>query len=176
VLGRAAVSLIGWRVEGTLPDIPKCVLIVAPHTSNFDLPIGVALMLGLDLRINWLGKHTIFWWPLGVLLRWLGGIAVDRRAATDVVAHVADLIQARPRIFLGLAPEGTRRRVERWKTGFYRIARRAGVPIVTVALDYAHRRVIIWPPFDPTGDLAADLVLLQSRFDRSMARHPDRFS
>lgn len=175
-LGRAALSLIGWRVEGEVPDIPKCVAIVAPHTSNFDLPIAIALLLGLDLRINWMGKHTIFWWPLGALLRWLGGIAVDRRSATDVVAHAAALIHAQPRMFLGIAPEGTRKKVARWKTGFYRIAVEAGVPIVTVAFDYPNRRAIIWPPFEPTGDLEADLALIQARYDRSMAFHPERFS
>ena len=109
------------------------------------------------------------------------GVARQRLAPAfgesgDCAQQAAELIRERPRIFLGIAPEGTRRRVGKWKTGFYRIALLAGVPIVTVALDYPNRRAIIWPPFEPTGDLDADLALIQARYDRSMAFHPDRFS
>ena len=175
-IGRTACALLGWRIEGEVPDIPRCVVIVAPHTSNWDLPIGISLMLALGIRVHWLGKHTIFRPPQDRLLRWLGGIPVDRRAPGAVVAHVAVLLRDSRQMFLGLAPEGTRRRVARWKTGFYWIAVNAGVPIVTVAFDFPRRRAVIWPPFAPTGDLEVDLAVLKSRFRAAMARHPEWFA
>ena len=139
-----------------MPDIPKCVAILAPHTSNFDLPLSVALMFGLDPRMSWRANTRSSGGPSGTLLRWLGGFPVDRRAATDVVAQAANLIRWTPRIFSGIAPEGTRTRVGKWKTGFHRIATQAEVPIVTVALDYPNRRAMIGAAFEPTGDLESD--------------------
>lgn len=175
VLGRFVLRVTGWQVEGEIPDLPRCVAIVAPHTSNLDLPLSVATLFAIGLRVNWLGKHTIFWEPLGAFLRWLGGVPVDRRAATDTVDQAVAAITAAPRMFLGLAPEGTRSRVARWKTGFHRIALRAGVPVVCVAFDYGRHRIVIWPPFPPTDDVAADLAALQTRYHAGMARHPDRY-
>lgn len=175
-LGRAALSLLGWRVEGEVPDVPRLVAVVAPHTCTMDVLVGLAVVLALGVRVNWLGKHTIFWRPLGSLLRWLGGIPVDRRAPEGVVAQVVEMFRRSERLYLALAPEGTRRRVERWKTGFHRIARGADVPLVPVWLDYGIRRVGIGPPLVPGGDPAADLARLAAFFDARMARHPERFS
>lgn len=175
-LGRTVVGLIGWRVAGNVPDVAKCVLIVAPHTSNCDLPIGIALMLAADLRVSWFGKHTIFWFPLDRLLNWLGGIPIDRGVRGGLVAYVVEHMKAVPQMFLGLAPEGTRRPVERWKTGFYRVAEQAQVPIVPVTFDYPRRTATLCPPFAPTGNLEGDLARLQAHFHKSMARHPERYA
>lgn len=175
-LGRAVVGLLGWRVEGNVPDVRKCVLVVAPHTSNWDLPVGIALMLAIDLRVNWFGKHTIFWFPLDRLLNWLGGIPIDRSVPGGTVTQVVDHMRAAPMMFLGLAPEGTRRPVERWKTGFYHVAEQARVPIVPVAFDYPRTTVVVFPPFEPTGNLEGDVAHLQGRFHKSMARHPERYA
>lgn len=174
-VGRWALKLSGWRVDGDLPDVRRCVAIMAPHTSNFDLPLAIALMMGMDVRVSVLAKHTVFRWPLSVLMRAIGAVSVDRGAATDVVAQAASVLRAADKMFLGLAPEGTRARVPRWKTGFYRIAVAAGVPIVTVGFDYARRVVTIWPPFWPTGCLDDDLAVLQARFSAAMGRHPERY-
>ena len=111
-LGRLVLRIAGWTIAGDVPAEPKFVAIVAPHTSNWDFVIGVAAMFALDLRVRWLGKHTLFRWPLGWLLRALGGQPVRRDAPQGVVAEVADAIRAEPRFILALAPEGTRRRVE----------------------------------------------------------------
>lgn len=175
-LGRVVVGLIGWRVDGHVPDVSKCVLVVAPHTSNWDLPIGIALMLAVDLRVSWFGKHTIFWFPLDRVLAWLGGIPIDRSVAGGAVSQAAGHMERAGAMFLGLAPEGTRSPVERWKTGFYHVASRAGVPILPVAFDYPHRRAVLFPPFQPTGDVEGDLARLQAHFDKSMARHPERYA
>lgn len=171
-LGRAALGLLRFRIEGEVPDVPKCVTIVAPHTSNWDFVVGLAAMLALGVEFHWLGKHTIFRFPFEPLWRWLGGIPVDRRSAEPVVAEVAKQFRARTRLFLAITPEGTRRAVERWKTGFYRIACRAGVPILPVSFDYGPRVITLWPLLQPSGDYAADLARLASRFASPMARRP----
>lgn len=172
VLGRTVLAATGWRVEGDIPDLRHCVAILAPHTSNYDLALALATMFAIGLRVNWLGKHTIFREPLNTILRWFGGIPVNRRAATATVDQAVAVINGAPRMFLGLAPEGTRARVPRWKTGFHRIALGAGVPIVGVAFDYPRRTVVIFPPFHPTPDVEADVAALQKLYRADMACHP----
>jgi 1-acyl-sn-glycerol-3-phosphate acyltransferase len=171
-LGRAGLALLGFRLEGAVPDVAKCVVIVAPHTSNWDFVVGLAGMLALGVDFRWLGKHTLFRAPFGALFRWVGGIAVDRRSAEGVVEDVAAQFQTRPRLFLTVTPEGTRKPVPRWKSGFYRIARRAGVPILPVSFDHPRGVITLWPTLVPSGDYAADLVALASRFDSRMAKRP----
>jgi len=174
-LGRAGLAVLGFRLEGEVPDIPRCVAIVAPHTSNWDFVVGLAGLLALGVDFRWLGKHTIFRFPFGRISRWLGGIAVDRRSAESVVEDVADQFQTRPYLFLTITPEGTRKPVPRWKSGFYRIARRAGVPILPISFDHARGVITLWPTLTPSGDYAADLAALASRFDSSMAKRPSGY-
>ena len=169
---RAMLALLGWRITGEMPNIPRCVIIVAPHTSNWDFVIGLLALLALDLRVTWLGKHPIFRAPFGRLLRSLGGVPVDRSAPDGVVEQAASVLAPPRSAFVAIAPEGTRRKVERWKSGFWRIARRAGVPILPVAFDFRTRAVVLGQPYMPTGDYAADLAELQSRFSVEMARNP----
>jgi 1-acyl-sn-glycerol-3-phosphate acyltransferase len=174
-LGRAILGVLGWRVEGEIPNLPRCVLIIAPHTSNWDFVIGLAALLALDLRVTWLGKHQIFRWPFGALWRSLGGVPVDRSSPDGVVEHAAAVLGPGRSAFLGMAPEGTRRKVERWKSGFWRIARAAAVPILPVAFDFRTRAVVFAAPFTPTADYAADLAALQARFSPDMARNPANY-
>ncbi|MCU0302807.1 MAG: lysophospholipid acyltransferase family protein [Thermoanaerobaculales bacterium] len=162
--GRAVLRLAGWSFAGSVPDVAKAVVIVAPHTSNWDFLIGVAAMFALGLRVVFLGKHTLFRWPLGAVMRWLGGIPVDRRLASGVVEATVGLLGARERMILALAPEGTRRRVERWKTGFYHVARAADVPILPIAFDWTRRQVRIGELFYTTGDLEGDVAALERFF------------
>jgi 1-acyl-sn-glycerol-3-phosphate acyltransferase len=171
-LGRAALALFGFRMEGEVPDVPKIVAIVAPHTSNWDFLVGLAGMLALGVDFRWLGKHTIFRFPFGPLFRWLGGIPVDRRIAESVVESVTEQFRTRRQLFLALTPEGTRKAVKRWKSGFYRIALSAGVPILPVSFDHSRRVITLWPTLAPTGDYAADLPALASRFDSRMGKRP----
>jgi 1-acyl-sn-glycerol-3-phosphate acyltransferase len=175
VLGRTALAAAGWRIEGAVPDVPRAVIIVAPHTSNWDFPIGLASMLALDLRITWLGKHQIFRGPLGALWRRLGGVPVDRAAPDGVAEQAARVLAPGRSAFFGIAPEGTRRKVERWKSGFWRIARASGAPIFPVAFDFPRRAVVLFPLFSPTGDYAADLAALQSLFRAEMAQNPANY-
>ncbi|HYC51383.1 MAG TPA: lysophospholipid acyltransferase family protein [Gemmatimonadaceae bacterium] len=163
-LGHVALTLLRWRVDGEVPDIPKMVMIAAPHSSNWDFIVGVAAKLGMRLRVKFLAKDSLFRFPLGFLMRGLGGIPIDRSASNAVVTSTITEFQRRAQLILVIAPEGTRKQVSRWRTGFYHIAHGAGVPIVTAAFNWGERAIQIGAPFYTTGDVEADLRALQERF------------
>ena len=175
-LGRLLMRISGWRFEGELPNIPKMVLIVAPHTSNWDFPVGLMAKVALRLGGTFIGKHTLFRWPFGGLMRALGGIPVDRSATTGFVSEVARALRDADRMTVVLAPEGTRRRIPQWKSGFYRIAVEAGAPILPVGFDYSRKVVFFAPLLHPTGDYEKDLAELRSHFRPDMARKPENYA
>ena len=156
----AFLRATGWTIEGALPaGAAKCVLIAAPHTSNWDLPYTLMVAFVLRLNIRWMGKRSIFRPPFGTLMRWLGGIAVDRERSTNQVAASAQAIQAAAGpLQLVVPPEGTRGKTRHWKTGFYFIALQARVPIVMAYMDYEHKRSGLGPVFTPTGDVDRDMA------------------
>lgn len=177
MLATGLMRLIGWRFAGEhFPDVRKCVLIVAPHTSNWDFIVGVAAMYALGLRGTFLAKDSIFWFPLGIVMRFLGGFPVDRTARSDVVTQTVDLIERTDRITVVLAPEGTRKLVTRWRSGFYWIAQKGGIPIFPVTFDFTRKEVRFFPLFHPTGDQDGDIERLRALFDPSMARFPAKFA
>ena len=163
-LGRAYLRLSGWRIEGVFPAERKFVTIVAPHTSNWDFMLGVAIVFATELRVSWLGKHALFRAPFKGFLRWLGGIPVDRSASSGVVGACARAFEMASELMLALAPEGTRKGQSQWKTGFYQIALQAGVPIFPVGFDFTDHVVRLMPLFTPTGDIETDLPRIQSLF------------
>lgn len=171
-LGRLVLRLLGWNVRGSPPPLRKMVLIIAHHTSAWDLVVGLAAKLALRLDARYLVKHTLFRWPLGPILRHTGAIPVDRGSRHGVVEQMVREFESRSHLLLALSPEGTRRRVEEWKSGFYHIADGAGVPIVPVGLDFGSRQVRIGPALEPTGDEAADVAELRIFFADVEARHP----
>jgi 1-acyl-sn-glycerol-3-phosphate acyltransferase len=176
LMGHAWLSAFGWRAEG-VPDVPKkAVLIAAPHTSNWDFPFTLAVSYVLDLDFSWLGKHTLFDPPFGFLFRWLGGLPVDRRDRNNLVASVAQVLKEHDELLLLIAPEGTRSRVGRWKTGFYYIALNAGVPIVLGYLDFARKQGGILHVFHPTGDIEADMATIRQYYRAIEGKHPSRMS
>jgi 1-acyl-sn-glycerol-3-phosphate acyltransferase len=174
-LGSTVLRLRGWEIEGAFPDTPKFVLIVAPHTSNWDFPVGLMAMFSLRLRLSYLAKHTLFWFPLGPFMRWVGGIPVDRSVHADRVKDAIEEFGRHDRLILVVTPEGTRKKVPRWKTGFYHVAVGAGVPIVPVSFDYTRKVITLWPAFTPTGDIEADIEKLQAIYKREMAKRPENF-
>jgi 1-acyl-sn-glycerol-3-phosphate acyltransferase len=169
------MRLSGWRIAGNFPDLPKVLLIVAPHTSNLDFFHGFSAYLTLRLDTSWLGKHTLFFWPLGVLARRFGGIPIDRSKGGNMVRACVAEYARRERMCVAITPEGTRSKVADWKLGFHHIAVEAKVPIVPVALDYQLRQVRIMAPFFTTGDAATDLPKIKALFSAAMARYPDKF-
>jgi 1-acyl-sn-glycerol-3-phosphate acyltransferase len=174
-VGVGGLALAGWRVEGNLPNLRTFVLIVAPHTSNWDFVVGFLAYLGLRLHSSWFVKHTALRWPWAALGRHFGAVAIDRAHAGNVVAASVSAMNAAERMVITLAPEGTRKKVSQWKQGYYRIAVEAGVPIVTVALDYSRRRIVFGEPMCPSGDYASDWAQLRGAFEPRMARYPDQF-
>ncbi|MCX5834433.1 MAG: lysophospholipid acyltransferase family protein [Deltaproteobacteria bacterium] len=168
------IKMIGWRKDGSLPDIPKYVIIVAPHTSNWDFPIGLAMAFALKLRGYWLGKDGLFRWPFHGFFRWLGGIPIDRSKSSDVVAQMVQVFKERNKLTMVLAPEGTRKKVMYWKSGFYYIARGANVPIVLAFLDYLRKAGGIGPVFNPTGDIEADMEYIRAFYATVTGKHPEK--
>lgn len=172
-IGRTALKLMGWRIEGELPRLDKFVAIGAHHTSNWDFVIFIALKFVLRLNARWFGKHSIFRWPFGGLMRSWGGIPIQRHLSLNMVEQAIQGFRDNREFILVLSPEGTRKKVERWKMGFYHIAQGAGVPIVPGALDFANRRVVIGAPFQPTGDAEADLQVLLAFFRPYVPKKPE---
>lgn len=162
----------GWRTEGALPDVPKLVLIAAPHTSNWDLPYMLFTAFALRARIYWMGKEAIFCRPFGGLFKWLGGIPIDRSMANNVVGQCIEQLQKNETLVLTVPPAGTRKRVLNWKTGFYHIANGAGVPIAMGFLDYKRKVGGIGSVLQPTGDIEADMEIIRSFYKDISGKYP----
>lgn len=160
--GRTLLRLCGWRIAGQLPDVSKLVMIVAPHTTNWDGLWGMAAKVACGFQVKVLGKAQLFWWPLGPVLRWLGGIPVDRANAGGVVPQAVDAIARAERIWFVITPEGTRKRVEHWKSGFYKIALAADVPILMAYFHYPEKVMGFGPLFHPTGNAEADMAAIRA--------------
>ncbi|WP_105189397.1 1-acyl-sn-glycerol-3-phosphate acyltransferase [Pseudoalteromonas sp. T1lg48] len=175
-LGTKVLNWFGWQVVGAFPEQGKFVAAVAPHTSNWDFVIAIAVKMHLQVRIRFLGKHSIFVWPLAPLLRKWGGIPVDRRSSHGVVAQVKTLFDNSDALILGLAPEGTRKYTPRWKSGFLHIAKAAKVPVVPMALDYSKKQFVIMAPLQVGEDIDATLTRIQALFPAEMAKYPEQVS
>jgi 1-acyl-sn-glycerol-3-phosphate acyltransferase len=174
VVGRVGLASLGWRIEGEMPNRAKMVVIVAPHTSNWDFVVGFLAYLALGLDCAWWGKHTLFRWPFGKFLRHFGGIPVVRSQSNNVVERTVQEFARREQMLLAIAPEGTRRKVEAWRTGFYHVARGAGVPVLTVALDFGRRVIEIGPLVELSDDQDGDIARLRARFATVRGKRADR--
>lgn len=172
----ALLRVLRWRSRVVIPADPKVLIVLAPHTSYWDFPILLAVALEHRVDAHWLGTHTIFRGPGSPLFRWLGGIPVDRTRRQGLVGSVVEAFDEADRLLVGIAPEGSRYRRERWKTGFYRIAEGAGVPLWLVGIDYPSRTVSAERTFVITGDLEGDLRRLAEVFAPMRGRHPDRYT
>jgi len=168
------LSLFGWRVTGQLPNLSKMVIIGAPHTSNWDFIVYFCLMVVLRARLNFIGKHTLFKPPLGGLMRWAGGIPINRSTTKNAVEQVVDAFNAADKLALVIAPEGTRSRATYWRTGFYYMALGAQVPIVLAFVDYPSRTCGIGPHFMPTGDIEKDFEIVRAFYADKTGRHPEK--
>jgi 1-acyl-sn-glycerol-3-phosphate acyltransferase len=173
-LGLWLLKLLGgWSIQGEVPAHQKMVIAVAPHTSNQDFFVGIAAALALDLNIRFLGKHSIFVWPVKGLLTALGGIPVDRRHAHGVVGQVVAEFEQSDALLLGLSPEGSRKKVAQWRSGFWHIAKQADVPICLVGLDYQSKQFVFGPCLTPGENLADDLQQMRAFFQQMTAKYPE---
>ena len=173
------IRLIGWKVVGTWPSIDKCLFLVAPHTSNWDLPIGLCAGFSSGILLAWpygfMMKDVMFRGPLGPIMRWLGGLAIDRSSPHAAVPQMAKVFAERERFILAVTPEGTRSRRDYWKSGFYYIALEAKVPIVPVAFDYRLKEVGLGEPIALSGDREADVELFRRFYQNVTPKRPERF-
>ncbi len=175
-LARLILRTGGWTAIGGIPDAPKAVVIAAPHTSNWDGFWALVYKVAIGAEIHFFAKHSLFWFPLSTLLRALGGVELDRTRAQSAVQQAIDMFKEKDSFYFGLAPEGTRTVKRGWKSGFYRIAEGAGVPVYLGYLDYKNKRVGIGPRFDLSGDQEADLRRLQDFYGDIQGRWPEKTS
>lgn len=176
-LAALILKCLGWKVSGTIPDIGKCVVIGAPHTSNFDGLYTLSALLALDLDIRLFGKKSLFAIPLlGRLLHWCGVIPLDRNNSQNVVENSIKAFADSEKLFLGIAVEGTRKAAARWKSGYWRIAKGAGVPILPVALDYGRKEMRFLPLFEPGDNHADDEAVLLEYYRGVRPKYPDKLS
>jgi 1-acyl-sn-glycerol-3-phosphate acyltransferase len=174
-LARSILWLTGWRIVGGVPVAPKYVLIAAPHTSNWDFPVALMVCFALRLRVYWMGKASLFPPLLGAVMRWLGGIPVNRARSGNLVQATVDAYNSNQRLIVIVPPEGTRSKVTQWKTGFYYIALGAGVPIALGYLDFRRKEAGLSRMFEPTGDIAADMVEIQAFYAGFSGKNPGKF-
>jgi 1-acyl-sn-glycerol-3-phosphate acyltransferase len=170
-LCRLILRVAGWKLDGELPDLPLLVLIAAPHSSWWDGVWGLLMKVAIGADIRFMAKQELFRPPLAGVLRQLGGIAVDRGATTGVVGQMLAQFDHQPSLWLGIAPEGTRKPVQRWKSGFWRIAHGAGVPVLPIAFDYPSKSIVIGTPMPTSADLDADLARLRAFYAPFRGKH-----
>jgi len=174
LLAIVVLKLAGWKIKGTLPSAPKFVLVAAPHTSYWDGFYLMAVAFVFRVKLRWMGKHTLFRKPMGPIIRWLGGIPINRTISSDTVKQAVEAINESNSIVLAIPPEGTRQRVSTLKTGFYYIALEAKIPIVMGILDYGRKITGVGPLLNPSGDLEADLETIRSFYADIAGKYKDQ--
>jgi len=175
-LSKFLLRVFGWQVEGQLPHEPKYVLIGAPHTSNWDFAVMLAVAFTLRVKPFWMGKKILFHWPLGGLTKWLGGIPIDRSQPHGVVAQSVQAYRNSDKLVMLIPPEGTRKRTAAWKTGFYYIALGAEVPIVLGFADFRRKVAGIGPVLMPSGDIQADMKIIRAFYINITGKFPHEAS
>ena len=168
------MRLLGWRVQGNLPDLAKFVLIGAPHTSNWDFVLFLGVIFTLRANVRFMGKAELFRWPIGAFFRYCGGVPVERSKSTGLVDQMVEACNRSDKFILTIAPEGTRHHVQEWKRGFYHIAKGAGIPIVLAVLDGKHKTVRIGQVFQPTENIEADMEAIKGFFTGIVGINPRR--
>ena len=170
------LKLTGWKKEGQAPNLDKYIVIAAPHTSNWDFPISLALLLSFKIKPYWMGKAGMFRWPFGLFFRLLGGIPIDRSKSNNAVEQTIEAIKTKMKMVLVISPEGTRKKVAYWKTGFYHIAHGAKVPIALGFLDYGRKAGGFGQVFKTTGDIELDMRAIQFFYKDITAKYPGKSS
>jgi 1-acyl-sn-glycerol-3-phosphate acyltransferase len=170
------LTLTGWRVEGELPPVSKFIIIGAPHTSNWDFIYMLACVGRLGLQVSWMGKDSLFKWPYGWLMTMVGGLPIDRSRPNQVVRQMAHTFAAHEQLVIGILPEGTRRKRDYWKTGFYYIAQAAQVPILVCSVDYARKVSTVGPLIQPGTELPEVMTIIRDFLAGVQGRHPENAS
>jgi 1-acyl-sn-glycerol-3-phosphate acyltransferase len=175
-LSRHLLMALGWSLRADFPAEKKYVLIVAPHTSNWDFPLGLLASWALQLDAHWLGKHTLFRWPFGWFFRALGGLPVRRDQALKLSEQIGAMFADSEQLVVALAPEGTRSRTDHWKSGFYHVARAGHVPIAMVCLDYGKKQIVLGGTFNPGNDIEESFGIIRAFFAHRHGKRPENES
>jgi 1-acyl-sn-glycerol-3-phosphate acyltransferase len=174
--GRTMLKLMGWTLQGEVPPLPKFIIVGAPHTSNWDFIIAMLVIMALDVKVHWIAKHTIFKKPFDKLLYRLGGVPLDRNRPEGVVEGTAKLIRDSDQMVIAMMPEGTRNRVDRFKTGFLRIAKAADCPVKLVGLDYRHKIIVFDKQLDAAEDINTQVVEIKNHYQQNFTpKCPENF-
>jgi 1-acyl-sn-glycerol-3-phosphate acyltransferase len=174
-LSRFILKIFGWQANLSVQMVDKCVLVAAPHTTNWDFPFALLGMSAMGIKFNWVAKHTLFRWPLGFFMRFLGGISLDRRSGgARFVIKAVETFHDLDRFVLAIAPEGTRHRTDYWKAGFYKIATRSNVPIALGYVDFRNKKIGIGKIFMPTGDRDKDFILIKDFYLNKAGKYPQK--
>ena len=177
-LGKYFLYILGWKVNGEIAGVKdgeNLVVIVAPHTSNWDGALGLATIIGLDARISFIGKHTVFRFGLGWFLKSLGGIPVNRSVPGDVVLKIVKKIKNNPGTLFAMAPEGTRSKVTEWKSGFLRIAKEIKANVLMASIDFSAKEILLGDIYIPTGDNEKDIEEIKKYYSSFAPKYPDKF-
>lgn len=175
-ISKIILKTLGWKITNIIPDIPKCVLAIAPHTSNWDFLIAKLAYTSLGRNAHFLIKKEWFFFPFNLFFKSIGGIPVDRSKNQSMTDIMAEEFGKRDRFQIAITPEGTRKRVTEWKRGFYYIADKAQVPIVLIGLDYKNKIISFLDVFTPTSHVEEDMLTIQSRYKGLSGKNPDNFS
>ncbi len=176
-LSKWILTRLGWKIEGQYPDVervPKAVVIVIPHTSNWDFPLGLLVRSAIGADIKFVAKSSLFRPPFGWLFRWLGGYPVERSRRTNYVQSMVEVFNREPQLHVVIAPEGTRSKVDRLRTGFYYIAKGAGIPIIMCRFDWGTKTVAFREPFHPTNDVESDFQTIEAFFRGAKGKIPEQ--
>lgn len=177
-LGKYFLYILGWKVNGEITGVKdgeNLVVIVAPHTSNWDGALGLATIIGLDARISFIGKHTVFRFGLGWFLKSLGGIPVNRSVPGDVVLKIVKKIKNNSGTLFAMAPEGTRSKVTEWKSGFLRIAKEIKANVLMASIDFSAKEILLGDIYIPTGDNEKDIEEIKKYYSSFAPKYPDKF-
>jgi len=176
-IAKMILKISGWKVVGGVPpDVPKCVVAVAPHTSMWDFVIGRLAFWELGLKARFLIKKEMFFWPLGPIVKWLGGIPVDRQKKGNLVEQVARMFDAHDSLYIAITPEGTRKLVDTWKKGYYYISLKAKVPIALGFLDYRKKEGGVVKVIYPTGNFEEDTRAIEEVYRGIGAKYPEKYN
>jgi 1-acyl-sn-glycerol-3-phosphate acyltransferase len=175
-LGRLLAWLLGWNIAGDFPPYKKCIIAAAPHTSMYDFFLGKIYFWSKGVKIRFIIKKELFWFPFGLILRAVGGMPVNRGAKNNMVEHLEEIFNSREEYKVLFTPEGTRKKVTRWKKGFLVLAHRTQLPVVLGYLDYKLKKVDVLSVFHPTGNHEKDLMEIQKMYKGITAKYPENFS
>ena len=163
-IARFGINISGWTIKGMVPDEERIVIIAAPHTSNWDFVLAMLAIFGLNIKLRWLGKHSIFKPGFKIFFKWLGGIPVYRDNPSNLIDNVVKIVKKEKSIVIAMTPEGTRKKVKRWKTGFLRIAKQTHSKILLISIDAPTKSIEIGKIFNPTGNSEDDLAFIQKYY------------